>query len=76
LPYIVEADGKMKTKNTDNYLAKVAIWISEPKVYPLPEFSGLPRFGSRKFDSYEEFNSWKKEFLGAIASRGGVKWKK
>jgi len=66
----------MKIKKTDNYSAKVEIWIRDPKVYPLPKYSGLPKFGSRKFDSYKEFNAWKKILLDEIASCGGVRWKK
>lgn len=66
----------MKVKKRDNYSAKIDLWIRTPKVYPLPEICGLPRFGARKFDSYKEFNVWKKELLGEIASSGGVRWKK
>ena len=61
-------------KIADNYDAKLEIWARESKVYPLPRATGIPRFGSKKFNSYEEFNAWKKELLGRIAASGGVKW--
>ena len=66
----------MKAKKTDNYSAKIELWISRPKVFPLPGITGVPKFGSRKFDSYKEFNLWKKALLADIASCGGVRWKK
>ena len=63
-------------KITDNYAAKLEIWARESKVYPLPVAAGIPRFGSKKFKSYEEFNAWKKGLLAQIAAGGGVKWTK
>jgi hypothetical protein len=61
-------------KFTDNPHAKYAIWAKESKVHPLPKAVGLPFFGSKKFDSYEEFNAWKREYLDQIARNGGVTW--
>jgi len=69
----------MRIKKTDNYSAKLEIWgreSSASKVYRLPRICGLPRFGSKKFNSYKEMNAWKKAFLDEIASAGGVSWKK
>ena len=63
-------------KFTDNYDAKYEIWARESKVYPLPTVSGIPRFKSKKFSSYDELNSWKKSLLDQIAAAGGVKWTK
>jgi hypothetical protein len=63
-------------KSTDNYDAKLEIWAKESKVYPLPTVTGIPRFGWKKFKSYEEFNAWKKGLLAQIAASGGVKWMK
>jgi hypothetical protein len=63
-------------KHSDNYHAKYEIWAKSPAVWPLPNIEALPRFGSRKFSSYEEMNAWKKEYLCEIARSGGVRWKK
>ena len=63
-------------KFTDNYKAKLEIWARECKVHPLPAFTGVPRFGAKKFSSYAELNAWKKDLLEQIAASGGVKWTK
>jgi hypothetical protein len=63
-------------KFTDDYLAKYKIWAMHPRVHPLPRFTGLPPFKAKKFDSYEQFNEWKSEYLREIARQGGVKWTK
>ena len=49
-------------------------WAANPKVVGFPTPTGLPRFGSKRFKSYEEFNAWKESYLKAIARTGGVKW--
>ena len=61
-------------KFTDDYTAKFTIWARENRVVPLPRIANLPRFKSRKFNSYEEFNAWKKDLLDQIARAGGVQW--
>jgi hypothetical protein len=61
-------------KVSDDYSAKIALWIKNAKVHPLPKMEGLPLFRSKKFNSYEEMNPWKKELLQKIAKQGGVKW--
>ena len=61
-------------KRTDDYEAKLAIWARNPRVVPLPKVTGLPRFGCKRFNSYEEMNAWKSEFLVEIARKGGVAW--
>ena len=63
-------------KVTDDYKAKYRLWAQSRKVYGLPRPVGLPAFGHRRFDSYEELNSWKQEYLRRIAAAGGVKWTK
>lgn len=63
-------------KISDDYDAKLTIWAQEAKVYPLPKAVGLPRFGSKRFRSYEEMNAWKRDYLDAIARQGGVQWTK
>ncbi len=61
-------------KRTDDYEAKYDLWVQANKVVRLPSFSGVPKFGSRKFSSYAEFNKWKREMLEKIAAGGGLKW--
>jgi len=63
-------------KYTDDYSAKYGIWARENKVIRLPQAQGLPRFNSRKFSSYGEFNAWKRNLLDRIALQGGVRWTK
>ena len=63
-------------KFTDDYHAKYRIWAAHPQVLRLPKATGLPRFGAKKFNSYEEFNAWKRSYLMEIARSGGVKWTK
>ena len=63
-------------KITDNYAAKYDLWARAGSVCRLPVPTGLPPFKSRKFNSYEEFNAWKRRRLEQIARQGGVKWTK
>ena len=63
-------------KFSDDYSAKYRIWARESKVVRMPRPEGVPRFGSRKFDSYREFNAWKRAMLEQIASQGGLRWTK
>ena len=62
-------------KVTDDIGAKYKFWADSPRVVPLPDFDGVPHFGSRKFDSYEQFNAWKNDLIRQIACRGGLRWK-
>ncbi len=64
----------MTVKFTDDYKAKIRIWAQESKVYPLPPVKKLPRIKSRKFNSYEEFNAWKSEFLRQCAASEETEW--
>lgn len=63
-------------KFTDDYTAKLTIWAREGRVVPLPRATNLPRFKSRKFSSYEEFNAWKRDLLDQWVRSGGARWTK
>lgn len=63
-------------KYTDDYNAKYKIWAKEKKVHPLPMFDFPFKIESKKFSSYGEFNSWKRDLLLRIADAGGLRWKK
>ncbi len=69
-----QEDGPIKA--TDDYNAKYRLWARNPKVCALPRPVGLLRFGHKSFNSYEELNSWKREYLRQIAAAGGVTWTK
>ena len=68
----------MLVKATDDYNAKYRFWAAEQRCPRLPHMDpdSLPRFGHRRFDSYAEFNAWKRAYLIEIARQGGVRWKK
>ena len=61
-------------KFTDQPEAKLKIWARERRVVRIPRIANLPRFGSRKFDSYAEFNSWKEQLLLELVRNGGARW--
>ena len=61
-------------KQTDNYKAKLKIWVEEGQVVRMPRAINLPPFKCKRFSSGTEMNAWKKEYLAEIARRGGVKW--
>ena len=65
-----------QNKISDDYGAKIKFWVSNLRVYPLPKITNLPVFKSKKFNSYEEMNQWKRELLAEIAKIGGIKWTK
>jgi hypothetical protein len=66
----------LSVKRTDDYRAKYALWAARPEVCRLPRFTGVPPFGVRRFDSYDELNAWKRELKLEIARRGGLTWTK
>ena len=63
-------------KVTDDYDAKLTLWARTPKVVPLPKVSGVPRFGVKRFSSYQELNAWKERLLLEAAEQGGLTWTK
>ncbi len=65
----------MHMKYTDDYNAKFEIWARESRIYPPSPPPVLPYFGSRKFNSYEEFNAWKRALLEQVAVQQDAKWK-
>jgi hypothetical protein len=54
--------------------AKLRLWALNPKPARLPRIDNLSRFSSRKFDSYQAFNTWKDELIRELIRRGGAKW--
>ena len=63
-------------KITDRYDAKYELWAREGKVWRLPRIANLPRFGHRRFDSYEELNAWKQSLRDELLRQGGAQWTK
>ena len=61
-------------KAVDDYSAKYRFWAERAEVRPLPKMTGLPRFGSQKFNSHQEMNDWKRKLLAQIAAAGGCQW--
>lgn len=58
----------------DDYKAKIKLWVERPEVIPMPKPLNLPRFGHKRFNSYDELNAWKKAYREEIAQRGGLTW--
>jgi len=67
---------RRSVKRADDYRAKYDLWASRPEVCRLPGFTGVPPFGVRRFDSYDELNAWKRALLREIARHGGLTWTK
>ena len=63
-------------KYTDDYLAKLKLWAKAGRAQAVPYILDLPHFGSKKFSSYEELNTWKQTLLKAAIQKGGRAWKK
>ena len=63
-------------KITDDYRAKLRLWARHPRVSSAGSVPDLPYFGCVRFNSYHDMNEWKKEYIRALARRGGYKWKK
>jgi hypothetical protein len=63
-------------KTTDDYQAKIRHWALHPEVPRLPRPIAWPPFQSKKFNSYQEMNDWKRKYLLEIAGQGGLKWTK
>jgi hypothetical protein len=59
----------------DDYNAKLRLWVSNPRVVPLPAGPTLPKFRAQKFRTHAEMNRWKEDLLRQLvresaASRG------
>lgn len=54
-------------KITDDYKAKIKLWAANPQVVPDSPPKNIPKFRSKKFDSYAEMNEWKKSLLREFA---------
>lgn len=62
-------------KATDDYSAKVRMWLENPVILPWTKPEGIPCFPAQKFRNHDEFGAWKNGLLAEIAARGGVTWK-
>jgi len=60
-------------KLTDDYKAKIKLWVANPRVMPLPPGPPVPRFRPQKFSSYEEMNRWKKALLTQMAREAALR---
>ena len=56
------------------FIGKTRYWARNPRVVATPRIANLPPIPSRKFDSHEEFNAWKREWQHALIRAGGAKW--
>lgn len=63
-------------KITDDYSAKYELWARAGKAVRLPRITNLPRFGHRRFDTYEQLASWKQSLQDELLKMGGAKWTK
>jgi hypothetical protein len=61
-------------KTTDDYEAKIKYWALKPQVPKLPKPIAWPAFSAKRFNSYQEMNEWKRQYLIEIAQQGGLKW--
>ena len=61
-------------ENTQLAEAKLRLWAADPKPARLPRLANVPRFRSRKFNSYQDLNAWKDELIRELIRRGGAKW--
>lgn len=55
-------------KHSDDYKAKIQLWVEKTIVLSLLPCPPLPPFRSIKFRSYEEMNQWKRQLLRDIAT--------
>lgn len=62
-------------KRTDDYNAKFDFWVrSSQPVPPQPYEVRFPGLTVKRFDSYEEFNAWKREQLLKLAKLPPEEW--
>ena len=63
-------------KITDDYNAKYDLWARSGKAVRVPHILNLPRFGHRRFDTYEQLAAWKQFLQDELFKLGGPKWTK
>jgi len=61
-------------KLTDQPDAKILLWARERRVVRTPRLANVPAFGHRRFSSYADFNTWKRNLLLDVVRRGGAPW--
>jgi len=62
-------------KATDDYNAKFDFWVRNPQpIPPQPYEVRIPGLTCKRFDSYEEFNDWKREQLLKLAELPPEEW--
>lgn len=61
-------------KATDDCNAKIDFWIAHPQVPPLPYAVRIPGLTVKRFDSYEDFNNWKREQILKLAELPPEQW--
>ncbi len=54
-------------KITDDYKAKIKLWAENPQVVPDSPPKNIPKFHSKRFNTYAEFNAWKRSLLHKFA---------
>ena len=57
-------------KITDDYKAKLRLWVVNPTVAAPPPPQSLPRFRAQKFQTHAEMNAWKQALLRQLAREG------
>ena len=54
-------------KISDDYQAKVRLWVTHLSVAPAPPPPRLPKFSPKKFKNHVEMNLWKRDLLEQLA---------
>lgn len=62
-------------KKNDDYKAKLDFWVENNAVPPLPYGVRIPGLTVKRFQSYEEFNDWKREQMLKLADCDPKEWK-
>jgi hypothetical protein len=66
-PGHLEEVGFAEMKVTDDYRAKVKLWVSNPAVVSALPPPKLPKFSPKKFSNHSEMNEWKSSLLRQLA---------